>query len=270
MNKGFLDYTGLSKYTQKILSKFVPATRTINGNALSSDVVLTAEDIGDIPHYTPVISEDCLLGWTNNAGLENPDPVNIKGPKGDRGPDGNPIGTVISYMGYSAPDNYVICDGAIYNIVDYEELSNFFQMQFGSKNYFGGNGTSTFAVPDMRNLFLRGYHGSATVLSGDIGAKQDGTVHPYIYVNSSTYVQMSEKMSPIVNFDSKIGSAQSFDVLNYNARGVKDFTGYTSRPVNMAVLYCIKAVESTSASSEGISSITDEQIDALFFNEDET
>lgn len=253
----FLDNDGLSRYTFKLknlLKGFVPITRTINGNPLSSDVVLTAEDIGDIPHYTPAISEDGLLGWTNNAGLENPDPVNIKGPKGDRGPDGNPIGTVISYMGYSAPDNYVICDGAIYNIADYEELSNFFQMQFGSKNYFGGNGTSTFGVPDMRNLFLRGYHGSAIALSGNVGVKQEATEHPNVQIRGDAIFGRTGNSIPdgssvpVNNSDTAATMTTGTWTAVSGASSEKLSATYTSRPVNMAVLYCIKAVESTPAS----------------------
>lgn len=33
--------------------------------------------------FTPSVSEDGTLSWTNDKGLENPDPVNVKGPKGD-------------------------------------------------------------------------------------------------------------------------------------------------------------------------------------------
>ena len=35
--------------------------------------------------FTPNISEDGVLSWTNDKGLDNPDSVNIKGPRGDKG-----------------------------------------------------------------------------------------------------------------------------------------------------------------------------------------
>lgn len=35
--------------------------------------------------YTPHIDENGELTWTNNGGLTNPDPINIKGPKGEQG-----------------------------------------------------------------------------------------------------------------------------------------------------------------------------------------
>lgn len=67
-----------------------------------------------------------------------------------------PVGTVISVMGKTAPANYLACDGSIVNIADYPILADYFMAQFGSKNYFGGDGTTTFAVPDLRGEFLRG------------------------------------------------------------------------------------------------------------------
>ena len=35
--------------------------------------------------YTPHVSADGTLAWTNNGGLKNPDPVNIMGPEGPQG-----------------------------------------------------------------------------------------------------------------------------------------------------------------------------------------
>ena len=44
---------------------------------------------GDIgPYYTPSVSEDGNLSWSNNGDLNNPSTVNIKGPKGDQGLQG--------------------------------------------------------------------------------------------------------------------------------------------------------------------------------------
>lgn len=38
--------------------------------------------------FIPSVSEAGVISWTNDGGLENPTPVNIKGPKGDQGPQG--------------------------------------------------------------------------------------------------------------------------------------------------------------------------------------
>lgn len=71
--------------------------------------------------FTPDVSDDGTLSWTNDKGLPNPDPVNIKGPKGDTGdtgPQGEP-GTIgpqgetglqgaagEDYLGYYSSINY--------------------------------------------------------------------------------------------------------------------------------------------------------------------
>lgn len=165
--------------------------------------------------------------------------------------DGNPVGTIISYMGVTAPTGYLICDGTVYNIDDYQDLANHIKAQFGDVKYFGGNGTTTFAVPDMRNLFLRGYHGaSSEKLSGDIGKKQEATPIPNTsmgYTSGAPHLlglQVSETSTfnyTTKNYDTAVASSIQ--------RGIKITTGaasggvpatFTARPVNMAVLYCIK------------------------------
>lgn len=41
------------------------------------------------PVFTPSISADGVVSWTNNGGLENPDPVSVKGDTGPQGPKGD-------------------------------------------------------------------------------------------------------------------------------------------------------------------------------------
>lgn len=172
-------------------------------------------------------------------------PQGPPGPQGPQGPDGNPIGTVIAYMGRTAPDGYLTCDGAVYNISAYPALAALFGSQFGSTNHFGGNGEDTFAVPDLRNLFLRGYHGEAEEqLSGEIGEKQAATEYPTVAGGSNIGFFSAGNMVQPLNTDSFTG-AESYNLYAemVNATGTKKMhRSYTSRPVNMAVLYCIKAI----------------------------
>ena len=83
-------------------------------------------------------------------------------------------------MGNNTPDYFLSCDGTVYNISDYPYLAEHFKTEFGSYNYFGGNGTTTFAVPDLRGEFLRGTgtNSHASQGSGEsVGIHQDGTEH---------------------------------------------------------------------------------------------
>ena len=59
-----------------------------------------------------------------------------------------PVGSIISYMGNNVPKHYLACNGTVYNITDYSELAIHIKESFGSFNYFGGDGVTTFAVPN--------------------------------------------------------------------------------------------------------------------------
>lgn len=71
--------------------------------------------------------------------------------RGPAGPDGNPTGTVINFMGTTAPADYLVCNGAEYSISDHYDLASFFTDQFGEANHFGGDGVTTFAVPNIQS-----------------------------------------------------------------------------------------------------------------------
>lgn len=178
-------------------------------------------------------------------------------PSGSGG-GGNPIGTVISFMGTSAPTGYLVCDGAEYEIAAYPALAEFFRQQFGTNNHFGGNGTDTFAVPDLRNLFLRGYHGEAEEqLSEEIGARQEATIFPSVGINRSYHLVYSVDESDRFgsNFDTSQGlESRSAYISQESVLPTGSYripTEHTSRPVNMAVLYCIKAVNEGGSGGSG-------------------
>lgn len=63
------------------------------------------------PVYTPSVSVDGILSWTNNGGLENPVSVNVKGPKGDTG-DGDMKKSVYDPQG-KAQDIFLYVDTKI-------------------------------------------------------------------------------------------------------------------------------------------------------------
>ncbi len=155
-----------------------------------------------------------------------------------------PIGHIISFMGTKAPEHYLICDGSVYNIADYQKLADFINDQFGSYNYFGGDGTTTFAVPDLRNEFIRGYHGeSSEQLSGEIGKHQDGSEVPYIFSTSSRNINVPNETISFSNVDKTInGDSTTRAYVNftstYDNKDTPEST--TLRPTNVAVLFCIK------------------------------
>ena len=153
-------------------------------------------------------------------------------------------------MGTTAPAHYLICNGAEYNISDYPYLAQHFVDQFGSVNYFGGNGTTTFAVPDLRGEFLRGTgtNSHENQGSGDnVGEHQDATIIPNFYYdtqdnNFAIANLISEKVMGIKNQDSDInnGTGRLRFIGFGGSDGSSKISEYTSRPTNTSVLYCIK------------------------------
>lgn len=173
-----------------------------------------------------------------------------------KGIEDTPVGHIIPYMGNNAPKHYLICDGREYNIVDYPYLVQHFTNEFGSSNYFGGDGTTTFAVPDLRGEFLRGTGVNSHTNQGsgsNVGVHQDATEHINFGVNTtdkSIWFDTSTPRSGTTQVS--IGKTDSDLKLTTgdNTKGLyanltpwstsSNYSHYTARPTNTSVLYCIK------------------------------
>ena len=160
-----------------------------------------------------------------------------------------PIGTIISYMGTTAPYDYLVCDGTEYNITAYPQLAAHFESQFGSKNYFGGNGVTTFAVPDLQGEFLRGSGTNSHTNQGagaNVGVHQDGSVVQRSFGNGNNALGTHDAQISRQAINSDFILSVNQNRLRYLASSnvnTADNSGfaYTVRPTNTSVLYCIKA-----------------------------
>ena len=160
-----------------------------------------------------------------------------------------PVGTVISLMGKTAPANYLICDGTVYNIADYPELAAYFADQFNASNFFGGDGTTTFAVPDLRGEFLRGSGTNSHTGQGSgstVGTHQDATKEVDMFTVSDTGAATTKyKNIDTQNADAWFGSSTKYYCSKATAMYEGTFsdgdraTYHSSRPTNTSVLYCI-------------------------------
>ena len=163
-----------------------------------------------------------------------------------------PVGSIIAIMGNEAPTHYLACDGTVYNIVDYAELATYFNEQFGSKNFFGGDGIDTFAVPDLRGEFLRGTgtnshsmtYGGKTLTQGsgaNVGVHQNATVVPHVYTTEGNIIARKQNTTTGLSAtlaDSAVTSGTYGKIASTN--GSSDNTAaFTTRPTNTSVLYCI-------------------------------
>ena len=178
---------------------------------------------------------------------------------------GIPTGTVLSIMGTVAPKGYLICDGSEYEISSHSNLAEYIKEQFGSYNYFGGDGTTTFKVPDLRGEFLRGTGTNSHSNQGSglkVGLHQDATKENYSpsygtraykeYWASTVDGDSSTYKRGVYNEDfiRKPAASETIYYENWTTKNITSFamgtnheyvrTYYTSRPTNTSVLYIIK------------------------------
>lgn len=173
------------------------------------------------------------------------------------GIEDTPVGHILTHMGTKAPKHYLMCNGTEYNILDYPYLAQHFKDEFGSYNYFGGDGITTFAVPDLRGEFLRGTGTNSHIneklgitegSGANVGKHQDATTERGISINTTGagWIRIGSRMdtlgnTSVINPDTSKKSGV-YDVkwnLSWDASGNKA-EDYTSRPTNTSVLYCIK------------------------------
>lgn len=96
---------------------------------------------------------------------------------------GYPIGGILTWVSTLPPKGgWLYCDGTVYNTATYPRLF----ARIGST--WGGNGTTTFAVPDFRGRVLAGVDGGTGRLSGVItnGLAQSGG-NQWLQVHDHTF-----------------------------------------------------------------------------------
>lgn len=169
-----------------------------------------------------------------------------------------PVGNIISYMGNSVPKHHLACDGTEYAIGTYPELEAHIIDEFGSINYFGGDGTTTWAVPDLNGEFLRGTGTNSHTNQGNganVGVHQDSTEFPAYYTgigNDNKYYIGYRVPNNVTSSDYNIiGKADkniSKTSTSIYGNSKEDLHGTAStsnvlstvRPTNTSVKFCIK------------------------------
>ena len=165
----------------------------------------------------------------------------------------NDIGKIEAFMRNTAPYGYLKCDGSIYNISDYPLLAAMFNSEFGSYNYFGGNGTTTFDVPDLRGEFLRGTgtNGHSGQGSGsNVGIHQNqglpnitGRFGHSNAVGYGSSMRGAISVETVTNPTFTQNTGTNTQTYNFDASKSNSIYGASSHvtPTNTSVLYCIKA-----------------------------
>lgn len=171
-----------------------------------------------------------------------------------------PIGCIEAFMGVEAPPDFLVCDGSLHSIASYPQLADHFYEQFGASNHFGGNGTTTFAVPDLRGEFLRGTGTNSHTNQGDgedVGDHQDATDVPHVCSSGNNIMVWGTIQAH--NYD-KAEESSSRKIVSATAGADSNVSNYTVRPTNTSVLWCIKAIdEKIQPGGGGIDYSTEEQ-----------
>ncbi|MBI1408110.1 MAG: hypothetical protein GC145_18515 [Caulobacter sp.] len=138
---------------------------------------------------------------------------------------GGAAGNVAMHAGSTAPDGWLECDGAAVSRADYSVLFAVIGTTYG-----GGDGSTTFNLPDMRGEFARGWdHGRGVDTGRALGSTQAQAIqaHTHGLPNLNT------------------GSGPNNSINNSGGAGAAQVTGSTggteTRPRNVALMYIIQA-----------------------------
>jgi phage-related tail fiber protein len=143
-----------------------------------------------------------------------------------------PAGTVIPYGSTSAPYVYIKCNGAAISRTVYADLFAAIGTNFG-----GGDGSTTFNVPDLRGEFIRGWDDGRGVDSGRSFASfqdhqfQDHNHNAYDHTGGWSYQS---------HYSGPHTTTHQYDSTRQTSGAVNGNRGSETRPRNIAMLYSIK------------------------------
>ena len=237
MQDGIIKGTGNSRYLKSI-AEFLTQYPTYNDFAAALAAGTLPIDLNGInptgwdQQGTPLNKENLLsdetcelLGITQTS---VPDDAFLKISKFLLRP-----GSVFWFAGETAPNGFLICDGSLISRVNYSDLFSVIGIEFGS-----GDGSTTFALPDLRAKFIRGA-GSSDGYSASFGNTEDATSLRYVNehgsrYNLSTYAPTSyDKRETVESEDNYF-----FDD-TYNLTNLTNYR-YYFQPYNIALTPIIK------------------------------
>jgi len=136
-----------------------------------------------------------------------------------------PAGSIQFFAGSSAPTGYLKANGALISRTTYADLFTAIGTTFGV-----GDGSTTFALPDLRGEFARGWDDGRGIDSGRaIGSAQAQAIQSHGHtVLKSTTAGLSNALCSGSGSDSG------------NTQGVNSTGGTETRPRNIALLAIIK------------------------------
>lgn len=135
-----------------------------------------------------------------------------------------PIGTIFWYAKNSVPAGFLACDGSLVGRENYAELFSAIGTTFGA-----GDGSTTFALPDLRAKFIRGA-GNSGGYRASFGQTQEAT-------GLASGISTSNDKFAIINVDKNSGSTSTATA---SRGGPSNVTYNHFRPYNIALQPIIK------------------------------
>lgn len=142
--------------------------------------------------------------------------------------DNTPAGTICAYAASTAPIGWRFCDGSLISRTTYADLFSIIGTLYGA-----GDGSTTFALPDLRGEFIRGNDNGRGVDAGRaLGSSQAGAIQSHTH----TVVATTSAGSFVVGS----GAFNTNGAFN-NSTITSSATGGTeTRPRNVSLNYIIK------------------------------
>lgn len=141
-----------------------------------------------------------------------------------------PAGEVSAFARTTAPDGWIVCDGATVSRTTYARLFAAIGTTFGA-----GNGSTTFRLPDLRGEFIRALDLGRGVDAGrTLGSFQAGEIQSHKHFGKN--IAGSDGL-PDSGFTAgeRLGSGDGNPAFETTNTG-----GSETRPRNVALLYCIR------------------------------
>jgi len=203
-----------------------------NGTTGTSNVSIKTTGVGANSIVLPrgyssfIVSDGYTVSWADNGNIA----ANVG--------QAVPAGSLIPFAGTVAPSGYLPCDGAAVSRTTYAALFSAISTTWGN-----GDGSTTFNVPNLSDMFLRGSGTSA------VGVEEADEIKSHTHTATATdsghthTVPFGPQFSAIGVGGGSVNSGMNATTPTGNANitvTVNSFGGTETRPVNKRVLYIIK------------------------------
>ena len=151
---------------------------------------------------------------------------------------GTPAGAVMAFAMNSAPSGWLAADGSNVNRTTYSALFSAIGTTYGA-----GDGSTTFALPDLRGIFVRGVGaqtlGGVSYSSNTFGVATQDAVQGHWHTTQHALNASGSSGSGALSVGSGWGTTTVRGLITDGVNGTPR-AAYETRPANIAMLYCIK------------------------------